>query len=125
MLLVQTFPDIGGADLWEKYGLTGLILFALFMSLFGLAGAFLWFGRRVLSGNEAAVAKSQEFLDNVMDQHRQERVEWRADAHQQAEVYAAAVREMHERTVEACERNTEACNALATEIRTSTRRTVK
>jgi hypothetical protein len=125
MLLVQTFPDIGGADLWEKYGLGGLILFALFMCLFGFAGVVVWFGRRVLSGNEAAVAKAQEFLSDVMDQHRQERAEWRADANQQAEVHAAAIREMHERTVAACERNTEACNALTTEIRTSTRRTVK
>lgn len=106
MLLVQTMPSIGDVTLWEKYGLTGLMLFALFVSLFALAGAFVWFGKRVLSSNDKAAVKAQEFLDDVMDQHRSERAEWRDD-----------IKDMHQRTIDVCERNTEACNALATEIR--------
>ena len=122
MLLSQAMPSIGDVTLWEKYGLTGLILFALFVSLFALSGAFVWFGKRVLTSNDGAVVKAQEFLDGVMEQHRAERAEWREDSIRQAEVHAAAIKDMHQRTIEACERNTEACNNLAAEMRMSTRR---
>ena len=108
ILMAQTVPSIGDVGVWEKYGLNGLMFFALFTSLFAMAGAFVWFGRKVLSSHEQAVTKAQAFLDDVMTKHRDERTEWRADA-----------KEMHARTIAACERNTEACNALAQEIRLS------
>lgn len=97
------------ASLWNQYGLPGLIIGFLLV-------AFTFFGRWILNRTREADQSQQAFLDRVLAQHREERLEWREDADRKSEEHSAALRELHERTLAACDRNTVACQALIDEI---------
>jgi hypothetical protein len=102
--------QLADLSIWDKYGLPGLIIGFLLI-------AFVWFGRWVLARTAEADVRQQEFLDRLLEQHREERREWRVDADSRSAEHTAALRELHTRTLEACDRNSAACTALATEIR--------
>ncbi len=64
---------------WEKYGLSGLVILALFVTL----GFFL---KRLMAHQDSqAIAHSderkewQDFAEDQTNQHRAERMEWRKD----------------------------------------------
>lgn len=102
--------QLADLSIWDKYGLPGLIIGFLLI-------AFVWFGRWVLARTAEADVRQQEFLDRLLEQHREERGEWRQDADRKAAEHTQALRELHHRTLEACDRNSAACQALASEIR--------
>ena len=108
MLLTQsaTFTD---ATVWNQYGLPGLIIGFLLVT-------FTFFGRWFINRTREADQAQQAFLDRVLAQHREERLEWRDDSDRKAAEHSAALRELHERTLAACDRNTAACQALVDEI---------
>ncbi|NBT31579.1 MAG: hypothetical protein EBT13_06660 [Rhodobacteraceae bacterium] len=108
-MLAQT-ANFSDASIWNQYGLPGLIIGFLLV-------AFVWFGRWVLTRTAEADAQQQDFLDRLLAQHREERLEWRRDSDARAEEHAGLLRELHERTLQACDRNTAACTALVQEIR--------
>ena len=102
--------NIGDASLWNEYGLPGLVIFAGFATFF-------WFGRSVLKRNEAAEKEHQAFLDRLLETHRVERSEWREDADRRGKEQHDMLRDLHERSLEVCEKNTAAVAQLVQEIR--------
>jgi hypothetical protein len=102
-------PPFADATVWNQYGLPGLIIGFLLVS-------FTFFARWFLNRTREADQAQQAFLDRVLAQHREERLEWREDAERKAEQHSESLRELQERTLAACDRNTDACQALIEEI---------
>lgn len=112
MLLVQETP-FTNLSIWDKYGIQGLIIGFLLITL-------VWFVRWVLNRTAEQDERQQKFLESLLAQHKSERIEWRDDVHAKNAAHQAALKELHERTLTACDKNTDACQELAAEIRALT-----
>lgn len=75
---------IGNANLWAKFGIEGLVIFALFMVLIFCVWLTI---RRFDKVDERNLKASQRLLD----QHREERKEWRESNDKQIDKFEQAI----------------------------------
>lgn len=87
-LLAQEAASISS---WEKHGLAGLVIGALFFALLFVAR---WMLEHIDKANAQYQAERKEFLntiDGIATRHYEERREWRAEAAAQNAKVAAAI----------------------------------
>ncbi len=90
----QIPTPFGGTETWAQFGLAGLVIFALFVCLYLL-------GKALINRMNKSEEERQNFLKDLMSQHRTERQEWRMDFERNREAHTAALEKLSNATVDA------------------------
>ena len=77
-------PEIGDAALWSKFGLSGLVIFALFVCLIGTV-VFM------IKRFDIIDQRNIEASKDLNKEHKDERIEWREANYKQAEKFENAI----------------------------------
>lgn len=77
-------PSIGSPDLWAKFGLPGLVIFALFAILI----AVVWFTIRRF---DKVDERNKDHIKDMALAHREERAEWRESSAKQIDKFETSI----------------------------------
>ena len=121
MLLAQ----MATPDMWDKYGLPGLVIFTLFLTLGFLGRLALSTWRKSEQDRNKVEEERNAMFNSLISQHQQERKEWREDADEARRDNITALkevsaqtqqtyRELSKETVLAMKEHTEEIRALRT-----------
>lgn len=80
-------PSLGSAELWARFGLAGLVIFALFVSL-------IFFVILVVKKFDKIDERNVNANNTLLEQHRVERSEWRDSSTHQLDKFETAINKL-------------------------------